>query len=99
MNPPRNRKGETGSPPPNANASEFYPNHRQVNERYRLWVLKNSFQGISTPKSARKLLNVRSSSALEFTESTALVPFSTPTPVCDNSGVVPFRREVQTRND
>ena len=25
------------------------------------WVLKNSFQGISTPKSARKLLNVRSS--------------------------------------
>ena len=27
MNPPRNRKGETGSPPPNVNASEFYPNH------------------------------------------------------------------------
>ena len=26
MNPPRNRKGETGSPPPKANASEFYPN-------------------------------------------------------------------------
>jgi hypothetical protein len=27
VNPPRNRKGETGSPPPNVNASEFYPNH------------------------------------------------------------------------
>jgi hypothetical protein len=27
VNPPRNPKGETGSPPPNANASEFYPNH------------------------------------------------------------------------
>ena len=27
MNPPRNRKGESGNPPPNANASEFYPNH------------------------------------------------------------------------
>ncbi len=26
MNPPRNRKGETGSPLPKANASEFYPN-------------------------------------------------------------------------
>ena len=27
VNPPRNRKGETGSPLPKANASEFYPNH------------------------------------------------------------------------
>jgi hypothetical protein len=27
-NPPRNRKGESGSPPPKAYASEFYPNHR-----------------------------------------------------------------------
>jgi hypothetical protein len=27
VNPPRNRKGESGSPPPKANASEFYPNH------------------------------------------------------------------------
>jgi hypothetical protein len=27
VNPPRNRKGESGNPPPNANASEFYPNH------------------------------------------------------------------------
>ena len=26
MNPPRNRKGESGSPPPKANASGFYPN-------------------------------------------------------------------------
>ena len=26
VNPPRNRKGESGTPPPNANASEFYPN-------------------------------------------------------------------------
>ena len=26
MNPPRNRKGETGNPPPTARASEFYPN-------------------------------------------------------------------------
>ena len=27
MNPPRNRKGESGNLPPTANASEFYPNH------------------------------------------------------------------------
>jgi hypothetical protein len=26
VNPPRNRKGEAGNPPPNANASELYPN-------------------------------------------------------------------------
>ena len=26
MNPPRNRKGESGSPLPKASASEFYPN-------------------------------------------------------------------------
>lgn len=26
VNPPRNRKGERGNPPPTANASEFYPN-------------------------------------------------------------------------
>src|ERR1035437_4026078 len=36
VNPPRNRKGESGSPPPKANASEFYPNHNRVNECYRL---------------------------------------------------------------
>jgi hypothetical protein len=27
VNPPRNRKGESGNPLPKANASEFYPNH------------------------------------------------------------------------
>jgi precorrin-6B methylase 2 len=27
VNPPRNRNDESGSPPPTANASEFYPNH------------------------------------------------------------------------
>jgi hypothetical protein len=26
VNPPRNRKGETGNPPPSASAPEFYPN-------------------------------------------------------------------------
>jgi hypothetical protein len=30
VNPPRNRKGETGNPPPTANASEFYPNHNRL---------------------------------------------------------------------
>jgi hypothetical protein len=30
VNPPRNRKGESGSPLPKANASEFYPNHNRV---------------------------------------------------------------------
>jgi len=44
-------------------------------------VLKNSFQGISTTKFVRKLLNVRSLEGLKFTEITALVPFSTATPV------------------
>ena len=52
---------------------------RRVNERNRLWVLKNSFQGISITKFVRKLLNVRSPQTLEFAEITALVPFSTPT--------------------
>jgi hypothetical protein len=27
VNPPRNRRGESVSPSPNADASEFYPNH------------------------------------------------------------------------
>src|SRR5437879_12637015 len=47
----------------------------------RLWVLKNSFQGISITKFVRKLLNVRSPQTLEFAEITALVPFSTPTAI------------------
>jgi len=51
---------------------------RRVNERNRLWVLKNSFQGISITKFVRKLLNVRSPQTLEFAEITALVPFSHP---------------------
>jgi hypothetical protein len=41
--------------------------------------LKNSFQGISTTKFVRKLLNVRSPWPLKFIEITALVPFSTAT--------------------
>jgi hypothetical protein len=41
--------------------------------------LKNSFQGISTTKFVRKLLNVRSLEGPKFTEITALVPLSTPT--------------------
>jgi hypothetical protein len=45
-----------------------------------LWLLKNSFQGISTTKFLRKLLNVRLPQTLKFTEITALVPFSTATP-------------------
>src|SRR5580700_8643081 len=32
--PTRNRKSGLGNPPPTAGASEFYPNHRQVNERF-----------------------------------------------------------------
>jgi hypothetical protein len=51
------------------------------NECKRLWLLKNSLKGISAMKVVRKLLNVRSLSTLKFTEITALVPFSTATPV------------------
>jgi|SRR5208282_1162564 hypothetical protein len=51
-----------------------------LNECKRLWVLKNSFQGISTTKFVRKLLRIRSPKTLKFTKITALVPFSTPTP-------------------
>jgi len=51
-----------------------------INECNRLWLLKNSFLAFSITKFARKLLNVRSPQALKFTEITALVPFSTPTP-------------------
>jgi len=43
------------------------------------WVLKNSFQGISTTKFVCKLLSVRSPKSRKFREITALVPFSTPT--------------------
>jgi hypothetical protein len=46
--------------------------------------LKNSFRGISRTKFARKLLNLRLPQALKFTEITALVPFSTATPVYAN---------------
>jgi hypothetical protein len=52
-----------------------------INECNRLWLLKNSFLAFSITKFARKLLNIRSPQALKFTEITALVPFSTPTPV------------------
>src|SRR5437016_4112918 len=44
----------------------------------RLWVLKNSFQGISITKFVRKLLNVRSPQTLEFAEITALFLFQHP---------------------
>jgi hypothetical protein len=43
--------------------------------------LKNSLLGISTAKFVRKLLNVRLPPTLKFTETIALVPFSTATPV------------------
>jgi len=54
---------------------------QRVHERNRLWLLKNSFQAFSTATLVRKLLNVRSPEELEFTEITALVTFSTATPV------------------
>jgi hypothetical protein len=53
-------------------------------------VLKNSFRGVSRTKFARKLLNLRLPQALKFTQITALVPFSTATPVYNND----FRLEV-----
>jgi hypothetical protein len=53
--------------------------------RQILWLLKNSFQGISATKFVPKLLNVRSQKTLEFAEITALVPFSTATGFFANS--------------
>jgi hypothetical protein len=50
----------------------------KLNCSKQAWVLKNSFQGISTTKFARKLLNVRSPQTLDFAEITALVPFQQP---------------------
>jgi hypothetical protein len=50
-------------------------------ERNLMWLLKNSFHGISTIKFVCKLLNVRWPQTLKFTEITALVPFSTATDV------------------
>ena len=50
------------------------------NCRNQAWVLKNPFQGNSAAKFVRKLLIVRSPWTPKFTEITALVPFSTPTP-------------------
>jgi hypothetical protein len=52
--------------------------------RYRLWLLKNSFQGFLTTNFVRKLLNVRSPQTPKFNEITALVPFSTATPGYDS---------------
>jgi hypothetical protein len=43
--------------------------------------LKNSFSGNFNKQVVRKLLNVRWPQTLKFTEITALVPFSTATPV------------------
>src|SRR6266404_3882795 len=65
---------------------EFFNSHSPLHQQSgrecnRLWVLKNSFQGISITKFVRKLLNVRSPQTLEFAEITALVPFSTPTAI------------------
>jgi hypothetical protein len=62
--------------------------HNPVNERNREWLLKNSFQGISPTKFVRKLLNVRSPWALKFTETTALVPFSSATGIYASDRVV-----------
>jgi hypothetical protein len=53
-------------------------------ERDCLWLLKNSFQGISTKKFARKLLNFGLQLTLKFTKITILVPFSTDTPLVVN---------------
>src|SRR5271157_5711219 len=50
-----------------------------LNCRNQAWLLKNSFQGISTVKFLRKLLNVRSPRTLKIAEITVLVPFSTAT--------------------
>jgi hypothetical protein len=64
-----------------------YLHHRWCKNRKlreRLWLLKNSFRGVSTTKFVRELLNVRSPKTLEFAEITALVPFSTATPVYNN---------------
>jgi len=52
----------------------------RVNERYRLWLLKNSFRGFSARNFVCKLLNVGWPETLKRTKITALVPFSTATP-------------------
>jgi hypothetical protein len=57
--------------------------------------LKNSFQGISPAKFVRKLLNVRSPWTLKFIEITALVPFSTATPVYTHLTLVPGEQAAQ----
>jgi hypothetical protein len=86
---PRVSNGATAASPRQLLQSRFYRQLPQrgfsnglqnpVNERYREWVLKNSFQGISTTKFVRRLLNIRSRQTLKFAEITALVPFSTAT--------------------
>ena len=47
--------------------------------RKQAWLLKNSFQSVSTTNFVRKLLSLHSLEGLKFTEITALVPFSTAT--------------------
>jgi len=55
--------------------------------------LKNSFQGTFNKEVVRKLLNIRLPQALELAEITALVPFSTATPVCNNYRSYNLQRE------
>jgi hypothetical protein len=56
----------------------------KLNWRNQVWVLKNSFQGVSTTEVRRKLLNVRSQQALKIVGITVLVLFSTATPDCNS---------------
>jgi len=55
-----------------------------VNERNRLWLLKNSLELFPAQNFVCKLLNLRLARQLKFAEITALVPFSTGTPVFAN---------------
>jgi len=52
--------------------------------RYRLWLLKDYFEGVLVQNSLCNLLNFRSANTPKFLEITALVLFSTATPVISN---------------
>jgi hypothetical protein len=58
VNPPRNRKGESGSRPPTANASEFYPNRSAVVLKVTNRLERKREQANLAPELPRSLCSV-----------------------------------------
>jgi hypothetical protein len=66
VNPPRNRKGEAGNPPPTTGAPELYPNKRTADEASkRLGGSKTRVSLVSWEQHGRYLLTVHAGSGVQ----------------------------------